>query len=110
MSSPALARFAAGELIPGSDATTDDELAASVRAHGQTIYHPVGTCKMGTDTMSVVDPALRVHGLEHLRVVDASVMPTITRGHTHAPAVMIAEKAAAIILGKDRAAAELAYV
>ena len=107
---PALARFAAGELIPGSDATTDDELAASVRAHGQTIYHPVGTCKMGTDTMSVVDPALRVHGLEHLRVVDASVMPTITRGHTQAPAVMIAEKAAAMILGKDRVAAELAYV
>ena len=99
---PALADFAAGELVPGSTATTDDELAASVRAHGQTIYHPVGTCRMGTDVMSVVDPTLRVHGVDNLRVVDASVMPTITRGHTHAPAVMIAEKAAAMILGKDR--------
>jgi choline dehydrogenase len=104
VAAPALARFAAGEILPGAAATTDEDLAASVRAHGQTIYHPVGTCRMGTDVMSVVDPALRVHGVDHLRVADASVMPTITRGHTHAPAMMIAEKAAAMILGTDRTA------
>jgi choline dehydrogenase len=98
---PALARFAAGEIRPGSTAATDDELAASVRAHGQTIYDPVGTCRMGTDVMSVVDPALRVHGVDNLRIVDASVMPTVTRGHTNAPAVMIAEKAAAMILRNE---------
>jgi len=71
-----------------------------VRAEGQTIYHPAGTCKMGTDDMSVVDPSLRVHGLDGLRVVDASVMPTLIRGHTQAPTVMIAEKGAELILQK----------
>ena len=70
---------------------------ASIRRYAQTLYHPVGTCKMGTDDRAVVDPELRVHGIAGLRVVDASVMPTIPRGHTHAPTVMIAEKAVDLI-------------
>jgi len=96
---PALAALSSGEIFPGTAATSDADLAASVRAEAQTIWHPVGTCRMGTDPMSVVDPGLRVHGIEGLRVIDASVMPTITRGHTHAPTVMIAEKGADMLLG-----------
>jgi choline dehydrogenase len=101
-----LAPFNSGEIVPGAAATSDADLRACVRAEGQTIYHPVGTCKMGTDPMAVVDPSLRVHGLEGLRVADASVMPTITRGHTNAPVIMIGEKAADFMLrrGADAAA------
>ena len=68
------------------------------REAGFAIYHPVGTCKMGTDPMAVVDPRLRVHGVAGLRVADASVMPTLTNGNTHAPTMMIAEKAAHMML------------
>jgi len=93
-----LAPFNSGEIMPGA-ATSDAALGACVRAEGQTIYHPVGTCKMRNDPMAVVDPSLRVRGFEGLRVADASVMPTITRGHTHAPVVMIGEKAADFMLG-----------
>jgi choline dehydrogenase len=99
VASPSLAPFNGGEIMPGAGATSDNDLAMTVRAEGQTIYHPVGTCKMGSDAMAVVDPGLRVHGMENLRVIDASVMPTITRGHTHAPTVMIAEKGADLLLG-----------
>lgn len=88
------------ELGPGSEAQSEEEIAAYVRDRASgTIFHPVGTCKMGTDELAVVDPALRVHGLDGLRVVDASIMPTLIGGNTNAPTIMIAEKAAAMILG-----------
>ena len=77
-----LTLFNSGEMIPGTAAKTDADLHGCVRAEGQTIYHPVGTCKMGIDPMAVLDPSLRVRGIDGLRVADASVMPTITRGHT----------------------------
>jgi choline dehydrogenase len=73
------------------------EPAEHIRAWGQTLYHPVGTCRMGSDADAVVDAELRVHGMAGLRVVDASVMPTIPRGHTNAATMMIAEKAARIL-------------
>ena len=76
------------------DSTSDTDLMAFIRTHGHTLYHPTSTCPIG----AVVDPELRVHGLEGLRVVDASVMPSIPRGNTNAPTIMIAEKAAALIL------------
>ena len=107
VSHPALARFKPQEYKPGAHLTTDDELADAAGQIGTTIFHPVGTCKMGTDPDAVVDDRLRVHGMTGLRVVDASIMPTITSGNTNAPAIMIAEKASDMILAdaKARAAA-----
>jgi choline dehydrogenase-like flavoprotein len=100
---PALARYAPEEFRPGAAVETDDELLAAAKALATTIFHPVGTATMGTadDPLAVVDERLRVRGLVGLRVVDASVMPTITSGNTNAPTVMIAEKGAAMIL-EDR--------
>jgi choline dehydrogenase len=89
-----LASSLADEMLPGDDLRDDAGLLAHVRARAQTLYHPVASCRMGTDAASVVDPRLRVHGLEGLRVVDASVMPYLPRGHTNWPTVMIAERAA----------------
>ena len=86
--------------------TSDADITAFIRQNVQTHYHPVGTCKMGVDEMAVVDPELRVRGVEGLRVVDASVMPTISRGNTNAPTIMIAEKAADIIAGRPAPAKE----
>lgn len=102
---PPLAEFRAEELYPGASVTTDADLAAAVRREAQTIWHPVGTCRMGTDGMSVVDPHLRVHGIDGLRVADASIMPFIVRGHTHAPVVMIGEKAADLVINAAAGAA-----
>jgi choline dehydrogenase-like flavoprotein len=92
-----LASFTDGEILPGDDARTDDDLRAHLRALSQTLYHPAGTCRMGSDGQSVVDPELRVRGFDGLRVADASVMPTLPRGHTNWPTVMIAERAAAFV-------------
>ncbi|MEH2448079.1 MAG: GMC family oxidoreductase N-terminal domain-containing protein [Nostoc sp.] len=89
--------FRGEEIAPGADVTSDEALEAYIRETCNTVYHPVGTCKMGTDPMAVVDPKLRVHGVEGLRVVDASIMPTLITGHTNAPTIMIGEKAADLI-------------
>jgi choline dehydrogenase len=75
----------------------DSDLEAYVRARSQTLYHPVGTCRMGSDPLAVVDSRLRVHGVDGLRVADASVMPVIPRGHTNATTIMLAERAADLI-------------
>jgi choline dehydrogenase len=92
--SNAFAPYRGDELHPGPTARTDADLENFIRAEAQTLYHPAGTCKMGSDAMSVVDTQLRVHGLAGLRVVDASIMPRVTAGNTNAPTIMIAEKAA----------------
>lgn len=89
------------EVIPGKDVRTDDQIWDHVRHNGGTVFHPVGTCRMGSDPGSVVDPDLKVRGVENLRVIDASVMPQITSANTNAPTLMIAEKGAATILGSN---------
>ncbi len=99
MAAPALAPFNPRELKPGPQITTEDELQRAAGDLGTTIFHPVGTCKMGPahDNLAVVDDQLRVHGVAGLRVIDASIMPTITSGNTNAPTVMIAERGAEFI-------------
>lgn len=101
-----LARHGLTEVIPGAEVTEDDGLVAHIRAQTRTVYHPVGTCAMGTGPEAVVDPALRVRGLRGLRVVDASIMPRIVSGNTNAPTIMIAEKAADLIRADQLQAAE----
>ena len=100
VSSPAMKKFEPEEFKPGIEFASDDDLAREAGNIGTTIFHPVGTCKMGpsSDNMAVVDERLKVHGLRGLRVVDASVMPTITSGNTNSPTLMIAEKASEMIL------------
>ena len=100
----AMRPFVAGEYRPGADAVSDDELLEFARNTAGTIFHPSGTTKMGpaADPLAVVDPQLRVHGMEALRVVDCGIMPTLVSGNTNVPVVMIAEKAAAMILGDTR--------
>jgi len=99
MATRRMAEFRPQEFKPGTHIASDEELAKAAGDIATTIFHPVGTAKMGSDKMAVVDETLRVHGISGLRVVDASIMPTITSGNTHAPVMMIAEKAAAMILG-----------
>jgi choline dehydrogenase len=86
------------ELLPGPGRMSDAELEQFVRDTGVTNHHPAGSCAMGTGTNTVVDPRLRVHGIEGLRVADASIMPFVVAGNTNAPSIMIGEKAAAMIL------------
>ncbi len=99
MAQPAMARYHPGEYLPGNAVQTQEALEAAAGDIGTTIFHPVGTCKMGVDPLAVVDPELRVRGLENLRVIDASIMPRITSGNTNSPTIMIAEKGARLILG-----------
>ena len=95
--SRAFARYRGREWFPGEDIKSDDALRAYVRQKSETLYHPAGTCKMGKDPMAVVDAELRVRGVERLRVVDASIMPTVPGGNTNAPTIMVAEKGADMI-------------
>ncbi len=102
LSQPSMRIFNGGEISPGKDIQTPEQILDWVAKEGETALHPSCTCKMGLDEMSVVDPAtMKVHGLEGLRIVDASVMPSITNGNIYAPVMMIAEKASDLILNKD---------
>ena len=98
----ALAPFYAEETVPGQQVQSDAEIVQYIRSSVQSYYHPVGTCKMGQDELAVVDEQLRVHGVEGLRVVDASIMPSIVNGTTNAPTIMIAEKISDLLGKKQR--------
>lgn len=98
LNQPALAKYNNGEERPGVDIQTDEQLRDWIKQHVETVYHTAGSCKMGNDAMAVVDSDLKVHGINNLRIIDASIMPTITGSNIHAPTVMIAEKGADKIL------------
>ena len=98
MATSAMSDIVGEELQPGIDAASDDDILEFIRDKAETVYHPVGTCKMGQDPMAVVDHELRVHGIRKLRVADASIMPTLTSGNTNAPSIMIGEKCADMVL------------
>ncbi len=100
LNAPAFDRYRGEEFLPGPKALSDQQIADYIRSSAESIYHPVGTCKMGNDALAVVDEELRVRGVSGLRVVDASIMPTLVGGNTNAPTMMIAEKAADMILGQ----------
>jgi choline dehydrogenase len=102
---PSIARYSTVETLPGPGVTADDALLEYARHFGTTIFHPVGTCRMGEGPSAVVDQRLRVHGITGLRVIDASIMPTLTTGNTNAPTIMIGEKGAAMIK-EDHAASD----
>ena len=102
LGAPALQPWLGEERLPGARLQSDAELSDFIRATAETEYHPVGTCKMGNDPMAVVDERLAVRGVDRLRVIDASIMPTIVSGNTNAPVIMIAEKGAEMVLaGRD---------
>ena len=101
LASMPLAQFNDDEIFPGSERQTDEEILEYLREKANTVYHPVGTCKMGKDENAVVNDKLYAHGLENLRIVDASIMPNITSGNTNAPTIMIAEKGAEFILNNQ---------
>ena len=102
LAAPALRPYTVEEVYPGSDVTSDEDLLSFCRKTGSTVYHPTSTCRMGNDSLAVVDQRLRVRGIEGLRVVDASVMPDLMSGNTNAPTIMIAEKASDMILQDAR--------
>ena len=99
LGAPTMALHSKREIKPGNSVSSDGQIADFIRENAETIYHPVGTCRMGADPDSVVDPELKVRGIEGLRVVDASIMPSLVAGNTNAPTMMIAENAADILLG-----------
>ncbi len=99
---PALAKYIVAEKLPGPSVRSDDELLDYARQNGSTVYHASCSCMMGNHPMSVVDSELKVHGLEALRVIDASIMPAVSSTNTNAPTIMIAEKGAAMILEETR--------
>ncbi|MDP2145204.1 MAG: GMC oxidoreductase, partial [Pseudomonas sp.] len=101
MQQPALDAFRGREIRPGIDVQTDEQLDKFIREHAETAFHPSCSCKMGTDEMAVVDGEGRVHGMQGLRVVDASIMPIITTGNLNAPTIMIAEKIADKMRGRQ---------
>jgi choline dehydrogenase len=102
LNQPAFGPFNAGEISPGPGVETDEDILSWVARDAETALHPSGTCRMGTGDLAVVDPAsMRVHGLDGLRVTDASVMPYVTNGNIYAPVMMMAEKAADLILGRS---------
>jgi choline dehydrogenase-like flavoprotein len=98
LAQPELARYIVAEQTPGADVQTDDEVHSFIRQYGVTDFHPVGTCKMGSDDLAVVDSRLKVRGLDGLRVIDSSIMPTIISGNTQAASFMIGEKGADLVL------------
>jgi choline dehydrogenase len=100
---PAMRKYAGSEIQPGDDVTSDDAIDEFIRQHAESAYHPCGTCRMGAgnDPQAVVDPDLKVIGLDGIRVADTSVFPSITNGNLNGPALMVGEKASDIILGRD---------
>src|SRR5207247_9116869 len=98
---PHMQPFLESEFLPGPEVQTDEQLLDFARRRGGTVFHPTSTCKMGVDAMAVVDPELRVRGIEGLRVADASVMPTVVSGNTNAATIMIGEKAADLVRGES---------
>jgi choline dehydrogenase-like flavoprotein len=108
LAAPAFARYG-GKTYYNADSADENVLRQTIRDHADTIYHPVGTCRMGSDALAPVDPQLRVRGVSHLRVADASIMPTLISGNTQAPSAMIGERAADFIVGaREVSAATLA--
>jgi choline dehydrogenase-like flavoprotein len=107
LAQPELAQHIERERLPGPAAQSEADLLAYIRQYASVDYHPVGTCKMGADEMAVVDARLRVHGIDGLRIVDSSIMPTLTSGNTNAPSIMIGEKGAAMIRNEPALTAAL---